>query len=208
MGYEGQDFSDIAGGVSQAFVDTLYTRYKGDPSSVEPEWRAFFDGLEGAATGPSWAKKNWPLTETDALTAGLDPTQMEPAPKPARSGATPAVPAAAPSTDDIIKAAADSIRAMMLIRTYRVRGHLAANLDPLGLTKEDIPADLTPEYHGFSGANLDKQVYLGGTMGLEWTTVRKLVDILRANYCGKVGLEYMHISDVEERWAQIQKENA
>ncbi|MBU6252755.1 MAG: 2-oxoglutarate dehydrogenase E1 component, partial [Alphaproteobacteria bacterium] len=97
------------------------------------------------------------------------------------------------------EAAADSIRAMMLIRTYRVRGHLAANLDPLGLTKQDLPPDLTPEYHGFTGADLDRPVYVGGAMGLEWTTVRELVGILRANYCGNVGLEYMHISDVEER---------
>jgi 2-oxoglutarate dehydrogenase E1 component len=80
-----------------------------------------------------------------------------------------------------------------------VCGHLAANLDPLGLTKQDLPPDLTPEYHGFTGTDLDRPVYVGGTMGLEWTTVRELVGILRANYCGNVGLEYMHISDVEER---------
>src|SRR3546814_2080481 len=88
---------------------------------------------------------------------------------------------------------------MMLIRTYRVRGHLAANLDPLGLSQRELPADLTPEYHGFTGDDLDKPVYLGGTLGLETATVRELVDILRANYCGNVGLEYVHIADVEER---------
>ena len=70
----------------------------------------------------------------------------------------------------------DSIRAMMLIRTYRVRGHLAADLDPLGLSKHELPADLTPEYHGFSGADLDRPVYLGGTLGLQWATMRELVD--------------------------------
>jgi 2-oxoglutarate dehydrogenase E1 component len=88
---------------------------------------------------------------------------------------------------------------MMLIRTYRVRGHLAANLDPLGLTKTDLPADLTPEYHGFTEADLDRKIYLGGALGMEWGSIRELVDTLRANYCGNVGLEYMHISDVEER---------
>jgi 2-oxoglutarate dehydrogenase E1 component len=67
---------------------------------------------------------------------------------------------------DVAAAAGDSIRAMMLIRTYRVRGHLAANLDPLGLSKQDLPADLTPEYHGFTEADLDRQVYVGGTLGL------------------------------------------
>ena len=146
--------------------------------------------------GPSWARDNWPLTDTDALTAALDPTQMEVVAK-AADKAKAASPAA--SQADVQSAAADSIRAMMLIRTYRVRGHLAAKLDPLGLTKRDLPADLTPEYHGFSGAALDRKVYLGGSLGLEYATVRELVAILQANYCGPVGLEYMHIADVEER---------
>jgi 2-oxoglutarate dehydrogenase E1 component len=200
MGYEGQDFSEIASGVSPAFIETLYARYKTSPDSVEPSWRAWFEGLEGSAQGPSWEQPNWPLSTTDDLTAALDPTQMEPAPKPAK-GAAPkpvAAPVATPQVD-VTRAAADAIRAMMLVRTYRVRGHLAANLDPLGLSKRELPADLTPEYHGFSGADLDKPVYMGGTLGLEWATVRELVSTLRANYCGNVGLEYMHISDVDER---------
>ncbi len=145
-------------------------------------------------TGPSWARSDWPQSITDDLTGALDPTQMAVEIKAA------AKTAGKPLADaDVAIAAGDSIRAMLLIRTYRVRGHLAANLDPLGLTKQDIPADLTPEYHGFSGADLDKKVYVGGNMGLEWTSVRALVDTLRANYCGNVGLEYMHISDLEER---------
>jgi hypothetical protein len=73
----------------------------------------------------------------------------------------------------------DSIRAMMLIRTYRVRGHLAADLDPLGLSKRKLPADLTPEYHGFTGEALDREVYVGGNLGLDWVTPRELVQILR-----------------------------
>ncbi len=197
MGYEGQDFSDIAAGVSPGFVDALYARFKASPDSVEPGWREVFEGLEGAVTGPSWANAAWPLAATDDLTAALDPTQMEPAAKPAKGAAKPA---AASSTDDIVKAAGDAIRAQILIRTYRVRGHLAANLDPLRLNvTRELPADLTTEYHGFSDADIDRPVYLGGTLGLQWATIREIVDILRANYCGNVGLEYMHISDVEER---------
>src|SRR3546814_7984088 len=71
---------------------------------------------------------------------------------------------------------------MGLIRTYRVRGHLAADLDPLGLTKRELPADLTPEYHGFSGEELDRPIYLGGMLGVQMATVREIVDILRRNY--------------------------
>ncbi len=144
--------------------------------------------------GPSWARPNWPLADTDDLTAAMDPTQMQVAVKAAAKAAGKPIAEA-----DVASAAADSIRAMMLIRTYRVRGHLAANLDPLGLTKQDLPPDLTAEYHGFSAADVDRKIYVGGAMGLEWTTIRELVGILRANYCGNVGLEYMHISDVEER---------
>src|SRR5690349_18151857 len=94
--------------------------------------------------GPSWARPNWPSYELDELNLGLDPTQATiekfkaaVAEKAAASGASP---------DEIRRAAEDSIRAMMLIRTYRVRGHLAADLDPLGLLSRDVPADLTPAY--------------------------------------------------------------
>jgi 2-oxoglutarate dehydrogenase E1 component len=144
--------------------------------------------------GPSWARPNWPLTDTDELTAALDPTQMVVELKKAAAAKGAVV-----SDVDIHRAADDAIRAMMLIRTYRVRGHLAANLDPLGLMKRELPADLTPEYHGFAGADLDRPIYLAGTLGYQTATIREVVATLRANYCGTVGLEYMHINDLEER---------
>jgi 2-oxoglutarate dehydrogenase E1 component len=84
MGYENQDFGDIAGGVSPAFIETLYARFRTSPDSVEPAWRGFFEGLEGTSSGPSWQQANWPLSTTDDLTAGLDPTQME-RPSPPRA---------------------------------------------------------------------------------------------------------------------------
>ncbi len=195
MGFEGQDFDDLEG-VSPSFVESLYRQYRENPGSVDDKWQQWFAGLEETASGPSWQRSHWPLDSDDAMTAALDPTQMEPDAKPAPKGK--AAPAGL-DTDSIAEAAGDSIRAMMLIRTYRVRGHLAADLDPLGLSTRELPADLTPEYHGFSGDALDKKIYLGGTMGLETATIRELVDLLRANYCGNIGLEYMHISDLEER---------
>jgi 2-oxoglutarate dehydrogenase E1 component len=147
--------------------------------------------------GPSWDNPRWPLVggeSEDELTQALDPTAMTLAVKAA------AAKAGKPMDEKAVEqAAGDSIRAMMLVRTYRVRGHLAAELDPLGLTHRDLPADLTPEYHGFTGAALERPIYVGGTLGLEWTTVTELVRILRKNYCGHIGFEYMHIADVEER---------
>ncbi|MCL6251732.1 2-oxoglutarate dehydrogenase E1 component [Altererythrobacter sp. KTW20L] len=152
------------------------------------------EGQDGPQAGPSWANPRWPLTDGADLSGAMDPTAMKLAVADAAAKGGKVLDEKA-----VTEAADASIRAMMLVRTYRVRGHLAANLDPLGLTKQDIPADLTPEYHGFTGAALDKPVYLGGTLGFEWSTVRELVETLRANYCGHVGLEYMHIADVEER---------
>ncbi len=197
MGYEGLDFSEIEG-VSPSFAEALYRRFQDNPDSVEESWREFFEGLEDTASGPSWQRPNWPVGLTDDVTAGLDPTQMTIQAKKASSEA-PSYSAPQLTSDEIEKAAGNSIRAMMLIRTYRVRGHLAANLDPLDLSKRELPADLTPEFHGFAEDELDMPVYLGGALGLKTATVRELVDVLRENYCETVGLEYMHINDLAER---------
>ncbi|MDE2561381.1 MAG: 2-oxoglutarate dehydrogenase E1 component [Sphingomonadales bacterium] len=154
-------------------------------------------GQDGPQPGPSWQKRVWPPVDPafeDDLTAALDPMAMKLAIQKAAKGAGKAIDEAA-----LEQAASDSIRAMMLIRTYRVRGHLAADLDPLGLSHQHLPADLTPEYHGFDGAALDRKVFIGGNLGLNWATVHELVDILKLNYCGHVGFEYMHIADVDER---------
>ena len=147
--------------------------------------------------GPSWQRAEWPLVgggDEDDLTQSLDPTTLKEAIRASSRGTGKPI-----GDAQIEEAAADSIRAMMLIRTFRVRGHLGADLDPLGLHQQELPRDLTPEYHGFTGDKLDRQVFVGGNLGLEWTTVRELVEILRANYCGTVGLEYMHIASVRER---------
>jgi 2-oxoglutarate dehydrogenase E1 component len=154
-------------------------------------------GLVEQETGPSWERPNWPVEELDDLNLGLDPTQATVervkkavADKAAAAGASP---------DEIRRAAEDSIRAMMLIRTYRVRGHLGADLDPLGLTKREVPADLTPAYHGFTEFDLDRPIWICGVLGYEQATVRQIVRVLQQTYCGHIGFEYMHINEVEER---------
>ncbi len=150
----------------------------------------------GPQPGPSWANPGWLAEVVDSeadLVAALDPTQMQ------AVVAQAAAKAGKQLDPQAIEAAADdSIRAMLLVRLYRVRGHLAANLDPLGLSHRDVPEDLTLEWHGFDGQE-DKEVYVGGVFGFEWVSVRDLYRALRDTYCGNVGLEYMHISDTEER---------
>src|SRR3954465_518234 len=154
-------------------------------------------GMIEREAGPSWARPNWPVAELDELNLGLDPTQATI--EKLKAAVAEKVAATGASADEIRRAAEDSIRAMMLIRTYRVRGHLAADLDPLGLTRREVPADLTAEFHGFSDDDLDRPIWLCGTLGFEQATVRDIVKVLQRNYCGHVGLEYMHINDLAER---------
>src|SRR5579864_1605981 len=139
-------------------------------------------GIVEREQGPSWARSNWPVAELDELNLGLDPTQAT-----IEKVRAAVAERAAQTTSDpeaIRRAAEDSIRAMMLIRTYRVRGHLAADLDPLRLTPREVPADLTPAYHGFDDGDLDRPIWLCGALGLEQGTVREIVGILQRNYCG------------------------
>lgn len=155
-----------------------------------------FTDQEGPQPGPSWAKRGWLDTLADSsadLTAAMDPTEMKLAVAKAAKDA-----GKAPDPAAIEKAAKLSIAAMTLVRLYRVRGHMAADLDPLGLSNREGPADLTLEWHGLAGKE-NEEVYVGGVLGMEWTTVGKLHQRLREVYCGKVGLEYMHIADTEER---------
>ncbi|WP_252258099.1 2-oxoglutarate dehydrogenase E1 component [Erythrobacter aurantius] len=156
---------------------------------------------EGPQPGPSWGNPAWLDTVSEAgadLTGAMDPTQMlldakEAVAKAAKAAGKPTDPKA------IENAASLSIAAMTLVRLYRVRGHLAADLDPLGLsTKRSEPQDLSLAFHGLAGKE-NEEVYVGGVLGMEWTTVGALYNRLREVYCGKVGLEYMHIADTEER---------
>ena len=151
---------------------------------------------DGPQPGPSWGNPRWPMSSPDAegdLTQALDPTAMKLAIKEAARKTGKQI-----DQSSLEQAANDSIKAMLLIRLYRVRGHLAADLDPLGLHHREEPEDLSLEWHGFAGQE-DKQVFVGGLMGFEWVTIGELYHTLRATYCGKVGLEYMHINDTEER---------
>ena len=157
---------------------------------------------EGPQPGPSWGNPRWLNTVSEAgadLTGAMDPTQMrlddvkgavEKAAKKAGKALDPKA---------IENAASLSIAAMTLVRLYRVRGHLAADLDPLALSnKREVPEDLTLAFHGLAGKE-GEDVFVGGVLGMEWTTVGALYQRLREVYCGNVGLEYMHIADTEER---------
>ncbi|HEX4708909.1 2-oxoglutarate dehydrogenase E1 component [Phenylobacterium sp.] len=202
-------------GGNAAFVEDLYAKWSADPNSVEPSWRAFFASLHDsaadvsrAAAQPAWTKAGAPSPRPDWLSA-LD--GMWPAVE-AKVGAKIAERAAtaspAPSTDAVRAATLDSLRAIMMIRAYRMRGHLKANLDPLGIaTTPGDASELDPATYGFSEADFDRPIFLDFVLGLETATIREILEILRRTYCGNVGVQYMHISDPKEKgWLQARIE--
>lgn len=103
----------------------------------------------------------------------------------------------------------DSIRALMLIRAYRVRGHLAANLDPLGIEKREAHLELEPSHYGFGPADLDRPIYIDNVLGFERASLKAILDRLRKTYCDTIGVEFMHIQDpIQKAWIQERIENS
>jgi 2-oxoglutarate dehydrogenase E1 component len=193
-------------GGNAAFVEDLYARWAENPRSVEASWDAFFKTLSdqpkdaiASAKKPAWTPTATPASRPDWLSA-LD--GMWPAVE-AKLGAKIAAAQPTASPDDIRKATLDSLHAIMMIRAYRMRGHLAANLDPLGLDEPKDTSELDPASYGFTEADYDRPIFLDYVLGLETSTVREILEILRRTYCGNVGVQFMHISDpAEKAWLQ------
>lgn len=167
------------------FIKQLYVTYLQDPQSVEPSWTEFFQSLGDEVhnvmqelAGASWT--------------------------PNVSADTPKLQPIAASQQNII----DSIQAQMLIRVYRVRGHLQANLDPLELSRHQLHPDLDPKSYGFKENDLDREIFLNGSLGLQSATLKEILRILRQTYCGAIGVEFMHIQDPAQKdWIQRKMEN-
>ncbi|HMM15248.1 MAG TPA: 2-oxoglutarate dehydrogenase E1 component [Parvibaculum sp.] len=194
-------------GTNAAFVEELYARYQEDPQSVDAEWRNFFDGLGDApedvkkvARGASWKRSDWPLIANGELVSALDAnwTTLE---APIKQKISERKTGA--SEEEIRSATLDSVRALMMIRAYRIRGHLDANIDPLDLRPQSDHPELDPASYGFGPDDLDRPIFIDHVLGLETATVRQMLDILRRTYCGTIGVEFMHIGDPEEKaWIQ------
>ena len=184
-------------GANSAFIEELYTRYLARPEAVDASWREFFgalgDGLDDVMAelrGATWAPPGGPFLES-AL-------EGEAEAEPARANGKAALGAA-----DVRAATLDSIRALMIIRAYRVRGHLIANLDPLGLETRAPHPELDPATYGFSETDLDRPIFIDNVLGLETATVREIVQALRQTYCGSIGYEFMHIQYPDQKaWIQ------
>jgi len=195
-----QNLSFLTGANSE-YIAHLYSNYLRNPSSVDTSWRDFFitlndkeitilRELHGASWTPNENRRDGNAFATLSVPAN---TNGQNAPAPAAMGAG----------SDARAAALDSIRALMLIRAFRARGHLESNLDPLGLKEIERHPELTPEHYGFGAGDYDRPIFINGVLGMEYATLRQIVDVLRQTYCGTIGVEFLHLTDPEEKqWIQ------
>ena len=179
--------SAYLGGVDPAVIEQLYARYLRDPSSVDPSWRRIFEEEGGV-----------PEDAAESAAKGSEALGL-PEPRPPAAPTSESTDADGPVQAETI----DSIRALMMIRAYRVRGHLIASLDPLGLDGERHHPELDPKSYGFSEADYDRPIYVDGVLGLKRATLRQVLAILKQTYCTRIGVEFMHIQHPDRKaWVQ------
>jgi 2-oxoglutarate dehydrogenase E1 component len=202
-----------------AYIEQLYARYEDDAASVGRRMAGVFQGAEAdraadvkkAAAGASWQRKNWPIAANGELVSALDGNWGDgregDREEGLRQGEQPnGAPRRRPLVNEaeVQQATRDSVRAIMMIRAYRMRGHLHAKLDPLGVAdRSKITTSCRRTSYGFTEADYDRRIFIDNVLGLEYATIREMLDILKRTYCSTIGVEFMHISNPEEKqWIQ------
>ncbi len=197
--------SSFLQGANAVFVEQMYARYAADPASVDEGWREFFaqlgdspDEVLDEAAGAPWGNGHHDAEPTELMQALGVPGEGDVAglAKKIRAKATEG--GVELSSQAARAATLDSIRALMLIRAYRIRGHLAADLDPLGIENRSQLPELDPETYGFTAADMDRPIFIDNVLGLQTASLREIVALLKRTYCGTFALQFMHISDPAE----------
>lgn len=181
------------------YIAELYAQYLENPASVDQSWADFFTAVKDGKKeitedllGATWQPKDLKIIGNDNIeTTGPI------------VGNLPAVVA----HEHTRKATLDSIRALMFIRAYRVRGHLEASLDPLGIVERAKHPELDPKTYGFSESDFNHEIFIDGVLGYESASLRQIVERCRATYCGHIGVEFMHMQDpAQKAWIQARME--
>src|SRR6202022_1736109 len=146
----------------------------------------------------------WPVTPRDELTSALDGNWAEVEKAVSTKIAAKAQAKGAELTAaDVHQATRDSVRALMLIRAYRMRGHFHAKLDPLGIEPPRDREELDPRSYGFVEGDFDRKIFLDHVLGMEYATLREIVAICERTYCQTLGVEFMHITNAAQKsWIQ------
>ncbi len=191
------DFS-LLSGANATFIAEMNRAWRADPKSVDQNWNAYFQAFGDLAqagddieAGPSWGR------EQSRVIGAVDPDAS------IKAVAKGHVSGRMINAADMRAATLDSLRAVMLIRAYRIRGHLIANLDPLALEDKPLHPELDPKSYGFGDDDWDRPIFIDHVLGLETATLTEIIDRLRQTYCGTIGVEFMHIQDpAQKAWIQ------
>jgi len=180
-------------GANSTFIKELFNKWTKDPKSVPQIWSDWFSqvGNEVIDEPPSWA------TNKTRIIGAVDVEESVKAVAKGIAGKGDI------SAKDIRSGTTDSIRAIMLIRAYRIRGHLLANLDPLNLQQEEVHPELDPSTYGFNENDWDRPIFIDNVLGMESASLRQIMEILKETYCGSIGVEFMHVQDpAQKAWIQ------
>jgi len=185
-------------GSNSSFIEELYLNYIKNPENVPQSWREFFDGLDEdqkiiqtEIQGPSWSPKKNNISQIiDKVKISAEDNFTK---KELLSNGDLA------TRDGYEKEKEQSVKAIALIRAYRIRGHLIANLDPLGMMERKYLNELHPSNHGFQKEDYNKKIYLREYMDSKYATINEILSFLKKTYCSTIGAEYMHISDPNEK---------
>ena len=197
-------------GTNSSYIEKLYAKYVENPASIPDSWRQFFDGLGDQKNniienqGPSWAPSNIKYISNGDLDVyekylpkNLNGNSIKE--KITEKNKT----LSSDEKVDVERSTIDSVRAIMMIRAYRIRGHLIADLDPLQLQEKHYHPELNPETYGFKKEDRNRKIFLDNVLGFEYATINEILEILLKTYCAKIGIEFMHMSDPEEKkWIQ------
>jgi len=201
-------------GGNAGYIEEIYAQYEKDPHSVSEDWQAYFADLHDDASdiarnaeGASWKKPHWPIHANGELVSALDGDWPAPAIEKHVGDKIKAHALAngeAPDGEHVMRSTRDSVSAIMMIRAYRMRGHLHADLDPLGIAgKKEAYNELHPSAYGFTEADYHRKIFIDHMLGLEFATVPEMLEILQRTYCSTIGIEFMHISNPQEKgWLQ------
>ena len=187
--------STLLSGANATFIAEMHNAWSENPHSVDPEWATYFATI-GDLTSDIEARPSWGKAPSQVIGAH-DPDASIKAVAKGIAGNRDLL------AGDVRSATLDSLRAIMLIRAYRIRGHLLADLDPLALQEKEIHPELDPATYGFGEADYDRPIFINYVLGQEIATLSEILDILKATYCGTIGVEFMHIQDpAQKAWIQ------
>ena len=179
----------ILNGLNSTYIADLYEKWLENPKNVDANWNDWFSDMQNTGSSndiPSWAKGK-------AFEEKLENLEHK---------------NSSLSSEEIRKASIDSLRAVMMIRAYRARGHLEAKTDPLNLEKKEEHPELNPEFYGFTKNDYDRPIFIDNVLGIETASLRQILSTLKDTYCGSIGVEYLHIQDPEQKsWIQQRIEN-